>query len=180
MTAKSKTALGTQITTDFADNTAGDISAGDNRNILTDLRDSTLGCYGAMYVFGGATAQSLTTTSAKITAFTTNGISDNTTPLASSDQITVAIAGDYHISCTITLTGTSTHVYIFRPAINGTVVANVGTRFTNAGTAQFQLAFACLSTLAASDVVTLYGESNQGGGSNVTVIDAQLIVRRVG
>lgn len=180
MTAKSKATLSSDNTTNLADNTSGDISAADVRTALTDLRDSTLGGYGSLLVYGGASAQSLTTTPAKLTAWAANGaVSDSTTPSNSSDQITVDVAGDYWIHFNLCGTGTSTDYYIFRPAVNGTAVSNVGVRFTNSGTGQFTVACDCIVTLAAADIVTVYGESNQAGGSNYTAVYGQFIVRRV-
>lgn len=43
MTQRTKTALGTQVSTLAADNTAGDISASDIRSLLTDTADSLVG-----------------------------------------------------------------------------------------------------------------------------------------
>jgi len=179
MTSKAKATLATDVSTNAADNTSGDISASDVRGLLNDLRDSTLGGYGSLLIYNASTAQSLTTTSAKLTGWAANGsVSDNTTPDHSNDQISVAIAGDYLISFMLCGTGTSTDNYIFRPAVGGTPVSNVGVRFTNSGTGEFTVSGQCLVTLAASDLVSVYGESNQAGGSNFTPKYGQLIVKR--
>jgi hypothetical protein len=177
MTAKSRTDINTELTTNFADNTNGDITASDFRTFATNVLDSVAGCYGALYVSGGSTAQSLTDTPAKVTGFAVDGVSDNTTPAHADDQITVDIAGVYLIQLSITGTGTSTDNYIFTPAVDGTAVANVSCGIT--GSAQASTSCVCLVSLSASEVVTVLGESNQGGGSNFTVQHAQLVITRV-
>lgn len=177
MTAKSRTDINTEVTTNFADNTAGDISASDFRTLTTNILDSVAGCYGALYVTGGASAQSLIDTYSKITAFDTDGASDNTTPANADDQITVDIAGIYLVQGSIVGTGTSTDEYIFAPAVGGTEVANVACEIV--GSSLASTSFVSIVSLSASDVVTLVGKSNQGGGSNFTVKHAQLVITRL-
>ncbi len=172
MTAYSKSAL----TTLLADNTSGDISASDVRGIV----DSTLGCYGALYVANSVATQSLTTTPAKITMWATDGLSDNTTVANANDSITVLITGVYQIHASITGHGSNTDVYTFTPNINGTAVTGVQARVTNSGSNIATASFCCLVSLTANDVITVYGSSDQLGGSTYNYKDGQLCVVRVG
>lgn len=179
MTAKSKTALGTENTTNFADNTTGDISAQDTRDFHTNLMDSIYGSYGSLLVSAGASAQSLTTSAAKLTCWAANGNSANTTPDHTNDQITISLAGEYFFFVNLCCTGTSTHIYTFAPRLDGSAISNVQTQFTNA-TGHWSVFLTGTMTVTAGQVFTVYGASNQGGGSNLTVVNGQAVVKVIG
>jgi hypothetical protein len=78
--------------------------------------------YAEIYVADGAASQSIATgaTYAKLSAFTTNGESNNCTAAAASDKITITTAGTYRISFSVSLTSDTNNVYWhIAPFLNG-------------------------------------------------------------
>lgn len=157
------------------DNTAGDISPQDLRDAIVTVH----GVYGQVYVHDGASAQSLTTTAAKLTGFAANGVgSAGTTPDHTNDQITVGTDGVYLVWWTASFTAQNTHVYQFHIRVDGTEQVASGGQITGTGGSQTTSTVTLLS-LTASQVLTVYGESDQGGGSNWTPVHMQLMTYRV-
>jgi len=119
---------------------------------------------------------SIGTTPILFTGFDTDMPSNGVTPAHGSDQITIGLAGDYYLDVAITLhTATSgdAGLYQFHLRVNGVENANFGTRRQMSGTSDTgSTSFSGIITLAASDVLTIYVESDDGGGSDDIVIDA--------
>jgi len=163
----------------LADNTSGDISPQDMRDVLVSLH----GVYGEIYVADGSTAQSsLGTTPTKMTGFAANGESSGTTPDHTNDQITVGTAGKYLVDFDVSFSGTGGATMKFHLRVNDGEQAKaalvrklgVGGDVGNAG-------FACIMSLSANDVLTVYVETdNAGGTDSITPEDAHLRVRRIG
>lgn len=167
----------TTLLTLLADNVSGDISAQDMRDVLVSLH----GVYGQIYVTGGAAAQSLDTTPAKLTSFAANGSSAGTTPDHTNDQITVGTDGVYLVSGQFSAIGETGTTYILKLRNNAVAVDQATAKFTTSlmvGDA-VSASFVGLVSLSASDVLTVYGESDDAGGANLTLVEAQLVVRRL-
>lgn len=157
----------------LADNTSNAISPQDIRDFLV----SAMGGYGMISTTGASTAQGMTTSFAKLTTFTANGISNNTTPDHTNDQITVGVAGDYEVRFIIHATGASATTFTFAPSVNGTESTVYQFPHTTTGTESFYVTGAAYLTLAASDVITVEGKA--GGSINLTVKDSNLSVKRL-
>lgn len=171
-TIRSRAALLTLL----ADNSTGAISPQDLRDTVVSLH----GVYGALYVADGATAQTgITTTPAKLTGFAANGPSAGATPDHTNDQLTVGTDGVYLVWFAVSATGTAATLFQFRLRVGG-VENNFGGRLEfNATPDEAQTSFVALVSLSAGDVLTVYVESDAGGGASLTVHDASLVVFRV-
>lgn len=176
MTIKSSADLTTELTTYFPDNTDYDITAAEFRTLIQDILDSLHGIYGGLYVAAGATPQSLTTTPAQLTGWAGTLSAHGTTPSASSDNITVGTAGIYKVDGHFTCTGVAAITYKLTLCKNGSAVTGIETQAKPAGTDLFTFSFTSLVSCAASDVLTVYGESDDAGGQNLTMVDCQLVV----
>jgi hypothetical protein len=161
----------------LADNVAGDISAQDMRDLLVSLH----GVYGMLYVASGASAQSLTTTPAKLTGFAANGPSAGTTPAHGSDQITVGTDGVYLIMGQFSCIGETGATYRLALRVGGVEAPEIATKFTASMTVgdHVSASFVGLVSLSGSDVLTVYGESDDAGGADLTPVEAQVMVKRV-
>jgi hypothetical protein len=163
----------------LADNTTGDISPQDLRDFLV----SAIGVYGSLTCFDGSTAQtSLGTTPALLTCFTTDGSANGTTPANASDSITVNVAGNYDCYFQCSFSGTNSANVQFRLRNNAVEQSYGCTRKLGTGGDVGSASFIAPGiTLAASDVLTIYVETDDaGGGDQITVVDAQFCVRMVG
>lgn len=161
----------------LVDNVSGDISAQDMRDVLVSVH----GVYGQIYVTGGAAAQSLTTTPAKLSGFTANGLGVGATPDHTNDQITVGTDGVYLVMgqfSAISETGTT---YILKLRNNAVAVDQATAKFTGSMTVGdvISASFVGLANLSANDVLTVYGESDDAGGANLTLVEAQLVAHRL-
>lgn len=156
----------------YADNNTGDISEQDHRDVLATL----LGNYAGLSVAGGSTPQSLNTTPAKLTAFTANMAAADMTPAYASANITMAVAGVVKVDAVINAFGEAGITYIFSFAINTTVQSAFKAKYTATATELFTVHLSGLLTVSAGQAISVYGESDAGGGANLTVVNAQLIV----
>lgn len=97
-------------------------------NVQATILQATAATYGEIYVSDGAVAQTLTSANTyyKLTAFTTNGLSNNVTNDAANDKITIDIAGDYLIQFFITFSDSNNKTFSFRcfNATTNTAYAN--------------------------------------------------------
>jgi len=159
----------------LADNTTGAISP-------QDLRDALLSCmsgYGSITVLGASAAQtSISATPAKLTGFTANGPSSQMTVDHTTDTITVGITGVYKLRCQVSFSGTASKTFLFRAYVNGVVTTLGCTRMLGASGDVGSCGFGGLLALTASDAVTVYISSSDGGTA-LTVADAQLSLVRV-
>ena len=72
------------------------------------------GTYGNLYLTGGVTPQTITTTATKLTAFTTAGVSNNMTLTPASSQITVLNTGVYEVIVNLNFVAGNNTNYNFR------------------------------------------------------------------
>ena len=132
--------------------------------------------YGGMVVTDDTVAiGSIGTTPAKLTAFTDDSPNNGVTPDSTTDNdLTVTVAGDYLISFTITFSTVAAGdagIYQFRLRVNGSESATgayqLGMRREMSGSSDTGSGgFDGIVTLAASDVLTIYVESDDGGGGD--------------
>jgi hypothetical protein len=85
-------------------------------NVKASVFQVTAATYGEIYVANGSTAQTLTNANTfyKVTAFTTDGLSNGVTPVAASDKVTIDVAGDYLIQFFITFSNSNNKTFTFR------------------------------------------------------------------
>lgn len=85
-------------------------------NVQATVFSVTAANYGEIYVSGGAVAQTLTTagTFYKVTAWTTDGLSNGVTVDAANDKITIDTAGDYLVQFFVTFSDSNNRNFTFR------------------------------------------------------------------
>lgn len=160
----------------LADNTSRNISAQDIR----DAFFSVFGVYGTIYVQNGAVAQeNVTTMPVKMTGFAANGIAANATPDHATDSITINTDGDYIVLFHNGFSGAVNTKFQFRVRVNG-VERPFGTRrkLEQTGDVGSCMIIAPLPLLA-TEVVTVYVESDNAGGASCTPIDAVLFLLKI-
>jgi hypothetical protein len=108
MTAKTAAALNTQADTDLADNTAGDISAGDVRTLVKDIIDSTGNTTdNPVLAFGEATSANFRDNTAN-KILTTDQVWGAGAEVTLTDAATIAVDLDSGINFVVTLGGNRT------------------------------------------------------------------------
>ncbi len=129
---------------------------------------------GTLSVTGGSTAQeNIDATPRKLTAFTTSGLNAGVTTSASDDSHTIIVAGNYTPEAIINFTATASTVWTFRFYVNGAAVGTKSIDATNATPDPVSIAMKWQQDFNATDVVTIYFNSDDGGGTaDITVVDA--------
>lgn len=162
----------------LADNTSGDISPQDLRDFVV----SVLGEYAEIYVHDGSTAQtSITTTPTLLTGFASNG-PDNGACVAdaANDRITLGTAGDYEVSAQFSFSGTLSTTFTLHARLDAVEVAQIAcTRKLGTGGDVGSCSFTGILTSTAGQQLTVYVESDAGGGASMTLIQGQLVAKRV-
>lgn len=159
----------------FADTDTEDIAPQDVRDFIV----SAIGGYGSLSVFEGSTQQDNPDTGAKLTCWTTNGEASGATPSHSDDQITIDVDGTWDIAFQASFSGTLNSTVKFRLRKNGTELNFGCTRKLgniDVGSASF---ISCGVPLVATDILSIYVEMD-GATDDITIVDAQLRVHRVG
>lgn len=160
----------------LADNTTGDISEQDHRDSIVSM----FGVYGGIRVADGSTAQSgITTTPELFTGFAANGLSSDMTADHTADSITVGTDGIYFVYFQVSYSGTGNAVVEFHLRVDAVEQA-VGThRKVAAGGDTASASFGDFLSLSAAEVVTVYVQTDQGGGAAITAIDATLLALKI-
>jgi hypothetical protein len=129
---------------------------------------------GTLYVTGGSTAQeNISTTPEKLTAFTTSGLNDGVTTSASDDSHTIVVAADYEAKAVINFTSTASTKWTFQVYVDAVAVGTQAIIETNATPDAEQVTLIWQQAMDATDVVTIYVNSDDGGGTaDITVVDA--------
>lgn len=154
--------------------------AADVRSILTDILDS-LSIYGALYTVGGATAQSLTDTLAKLTSWAVDGSAANITPDHTDDSLTIPTTGVYEVRAVLHGFGVATTTYTAQIAVNGVADANLLDDYLTTGTERFYLIIAGMVTVStANHKISVQMKSSNAGGADYTLVNGSLIARKVG
>jgi hypothetical protein len=160
----------------LADNTTGDISPQDVRDMLVTVH----GVYGGIYIQDGSTPQTgIDTTPTKMTGWATNTASAGTTPDQANNQITVGTDGVYLIWASVGFSGSVNTTFQGHLRVNDIESWAGFHRKLSAGGDVGSVSFVSLLVLSADDVLSIYIESDAGGGASMTPTDAQLIVYRV-
>lgn len=123
----------------------------------TEISRQVEGVYGSIACVATGTEQTNVTPAAKINQFDTNGLSNDTTPDHTSDDITVDIAGTYLVSATLsfvsnTATSRTWEGWIYR---NTTPQTHLSFTRTVANTQAGDVTISGLLTLAANDTVSI-------------------------
>jgi hypothetical protein len=171
----------------------GDLAFQNKAGVQIDtLQVNTLltypGTYGGIYVYDGATAQSIATgaTPITLTCFNTaagaNGLSNDMTVDKANNKITVTRAGTYQILWTLSfLTGTNGVQWEAYPFYGSTQMTGAGALIYAANNAQAVCITAHgYATIPANTDITLRAYHNNGGSVNITVGHANLNCTRVG
>lgn len=159
----------------LADNTSRNISEQDLRDVLVSI----LGGYAEIYCNDASTAQTVNDTPQRMTGFTTNGPDSGCTADAANDKIVIDVAGDYLVSIAVAYAGTLSKTFEIYAAV-GTTPSHIGFHRKLGTAGDVGAGSACgILTLAASDEVSAYVHSSDGGTS-FTPQNAQLTVKRIG
>jgi hypothetical protein len=159
----------------LADNTSGDISPQDLRDFLV----STWGLYGALSFYNKSATQSLNTTPATIVAFDTTGGSDGTSVSTGSHNITVSSGGVWQVETHMTLSGfNSGTLYTFHIAKNGTRIPGASASLKTTSSDYKAFSISLTVSLVNTDIITVQGESDAGGGQTIIPVHGQLLVKR--
>lgn len=161
------------------DNSSGQISAQD----LRDLLASVLGGIAGLYVQDGAVAQVINIAPSKLTGFAANspaGATVGATPDHTDDDIEVQVDGIYWVEGSFSLTGTASRTVQLRLALEGTEVPGVGGRGTfNASGGLMTIHFAFPVAASAAQKFTVRAEADVDATS-ITLVDGSLAIKRIG
>jgi hypothetical protein len=136
--------------------------------------------YGSLSVFEGSTAQAgVTTTPVLLTAFDTDGLSDGVTVANASDNMTVLAAGKWEVKANISFTGTASTTFLFRIRVDAAEQSIGGSDELDGNGKGGSVSFGDIFDLSVNEVLTIYVESDEGGGASITVTDAQFYCKRI-
>ena len=135
----------------------------------------TAATYGEIYVAGASATQTLTNANTfyKITAFTTDGLSNGVTPAAASDKITIDVTGDYLVQFFITFSDQNNKTFTFRCFNETTAAAYVNTTVkshSHSTNEMFVAVSAFIQASAGDDIIVQAACAS--AGTVITVIDA--------
>lgn len=148
-------------------------------NVKATVFQVTAATYGEIYVAGGAVTQTLTNANTfyKVTAFTTDGLSNGVTPAAASDKITIDVAGDYLVQFFITFSDQNNKTFTFRCFNETTAAAYVNTTVkshSHSTDPMFVAVSAFIQASAGDDIIVQAACAL--AGTVITVSDANLAV----
>ena len=149
--------------------------------LLTDEDEDM--AYGEIYA-ENTSSVTLSTTPSKLAVFDTNGeSSSDVTPDHANDQISVTTAGTYrcHFGFAIVLGASDDSDYKFNFRINGVEVtpgAEFALMYDGNYPNDLMISRTRMLALAASDVVTVYGEANDATGKTVDLKNAVLNIEQ--
>ena len=148
-------------------------------NVQASVFQVTAATYGEIYVAGGAVTQTLTNANTfyKITAFTTDGLSNGVTPAAASDKITIDVAGDYLVQFFITFSDQNNKTFTFRCFNETTAAAYVNTTVkshSHSTDPMFVAVSAFIQASAGDDIIVQAACAT--AATAITVSDANLAV----
>jgi len=161
----------------LADNSTRAISPQDLRDAIV----SVAGVYGMISTQDGSTAQdNVADTFEKLTNWTHDGLAVGLTPAFGSGSITVDTGADgiYLAAFQVSFSGAAVAIYSFHLHKNTSDTLLGAHRKTGTVDVGSASGFGLLS-LAAGDEVSVYVQTDNGGGVSLTVADAQLALLRV-
>jgi hypothetical protein len=133
---------------------------------------------GELKLTGGSTAQAgITTTPEKLTGFDTAGINDKgVTVSASDDSLTAVVAADYQLFAELNFTATASTQWTFQFYVDGVAVGHKSIVSTNATPDPVHVVMLKPYRITATDVVTIYVNSDAGGGASLTLTEANFYI----
>lgn len=141
--------------------------------------------YGCLNVYDNGTPESTSdATPRKITAFSVDGISSNTTPSNADDYITVSESGAFKVDLNVSFSGTgnSTYkiqIYVYDSGATFWVYSGFQlTRRLEAGGEVDRVTVSGIMPLNANDRIAAY--QSTADGSSITIVDCTLSVVKVG
>jgi hypothetical protein len=136
---------------------------------------------GELKLTGGSTAQSaITTTPVKLTGFDTAGINDKgVTVSASDDSLTAVVAADYQLFAELNFTATASTQWTFQFYVDGVAVGHKSIVSTNATPDPVHVVMLKPYRITATDVVTIYVNSDAGGGASLTLTEANFYISSI-
>lgn len=161
----------------LADNTTGDITPQDIRDMLVSL----MGVYGGIKIVDGITAQSgITPTPETLTGWEVNSPSNGVSPDYSTGQITVDHDGVYLVTAQVSFSGTLNTTFTVHVRIDGVEQDEGLHRKMGTGGDVGSASLMAIISLSEGNVLTLYVQSDAGGGASMTPVDAQFMITRIG
>ena len=128
---------------------------------------------GTLSATGASTAQTgITTAAEKLTAFTTSGLNAGVTTSASDDSHTIVVAKDYKVTAVISFTSDASVLWTFQVRVDAAAVGAKSIIESNATPDAEQVTLFWQQALDATATVTIYVNSDVGGGASITVVDA--------
>lgn len=139
--------------------------------------ESQIPAYGSLYSANLNQAMAISTTPVKFTLLASAGACKNVSADTVNDRMTIQVPGDYQVTFNLSsLVSTAKDVQIHLRK-NGNELPEFGLN-TRALTTRTSVGFSNIGTFAAGDQLELY--INATSGINITVWDAQLVVRKIG
>jgi hypothetical protein len=146
------------------------------------------GSFGGVYVYDGSTAQSVANGSTPIlltcwaAAGGANGLSNDTTPVAASNKITITRAGKYQVFYSVSfISGKANLNWEFYVYNGGAQMTNTGCLTKTSSNTDSQVVSAMgFMTVAANADIDLRCYHNDGAPQTITVGHANMTVVRVG
>ena len=159
----------------FADNASGDITPQDLRDAVVSI----MGGYAGVFVEDGATAQTIDTNLAKMTAFVSGTTANGCVIAADKDSITTDVAGIYQVNFCCSFKGTVSKIFRFEIVVDGVPQNRVATTTTTATVGQIRnVSINATLNLSAGVVIEIH-ISGPDGATSVTPIDAQFTVTQL-
>ena len=149
----------------LADNSIGDISAQDLRDVLV----STMGVFGSIYFSDASVPLSIGTTPTTVINFPSQGILQGVAANLTAGSMTISIAGQYKIDISSSFTATANIIAQLFCAINGTKSDLGFHRKVSSGGDVGAGSTAGSVTLSVGDVLTVVAESDSNSKTMTTV-----------
>lgn len=140
---------------------------------------SAAAAYGSLSVLDGAATQAVTSTPAKLDAFAVDGPAALTVPDNTTDDILIGAGGggDYEVQFNASFSYAAAAVVQFRLRVDAVESALGGQVEVLTGGDIVNVSFGGVVALADAEDVTVYVEAS--ADDNITVIDAQLVIKRL-
>lgn len=136
--------------------------------------------FGSLSVKDGSTAQTGITTSPEIvTLWDTAGNTRNVKASTDDNELTALVSGQYLMLCQVSISGASNVQYSFRLRIND-VEKDTGFSLELTGTGLVSGSFVDDLRVEAGDRASIYVETDQAGGDDMTMVDGQFTLAALG
>lgn len=134
---------------------------------------------GVLYTEGNTTGElAVDATPRKVEALASQGVESGLTVDELNSQITIAVAGDYMVTATVSFNGSQSKTFKIAIYKNGVSTGYTLERKLGTGGDVGSAAVSGIITCAATDNLSLY-QSSADGGTAMTITNAQLSVVRL-